>query len=351
MNFASAACRVVRATSSAKLQSRIRTTAITQAQCIRANSTFVRDAPPHTSQSSASASTGFPQRNQDQRAAPPRPEQKDGEEEKEEKRLRNPRNEEIKHRYVRFVNPETGALEPPTPLGDILRRVNRKVEYLELVKEKPEPIVKIQQTKTMYNRSKAKKLVQATKRAPEEKEVQLTWGVGLGDLQFKLRKVRDELEDGNRVNLVIAPKKGQKLPSPAEQQSMVEETLRLLEDVAKERKDRAVQKNAVGLFLESTRTKRIVELRWAQGDTDSWEGLKTAENALRQGERVEAVFHLPPPPKKKAEDAEAVAVDPTVAQERLERTLERLSELGKEWKPRDVRKGVVVAHLEGIKPS
>ncbi|KAI0662875.1 hypothetical protein C8Q70DRAFT_954303 [Cubamyces menziesii] len=286
-----------------------------------------------------------------------RPKKKEGdaEEEAKKKPLRKPRNEEIRIPYVRLVNPETGALEPLAPLRQILARINRKHEYLELVIEKPEPIVKIHSTKVLYERSKAKKLVHTSGKAPEEKEVQLTWGVGSGDLQYKLKKAREDLEDGNRVNIIFAPKKGQGIPPPTEQQKLVEEALKLLEDVGRERKERAIQKHAIGVFLESTRAKKVVELRWAYGDSDSWEGLKPVEPALRKGDRVELIFVLPPPPKKEQglvpDSDDSKRVEPQVAQERVERTLQTLSEVGKEWKPRDVRKGVIIVHLEGVKPS
>ncbi|KAH9894090.1 hypothetical protein C8Q73DRAFT_694502 [Cubamyces lactineus] len=287
----------------------------------------------------------------------PKKQQEDADEEEKKKPLRKPRNEEIKLPYVRFVNPETGALDPPAPLSRILSRINRKHEYLELVTKEPEPIVKIQSTKMLYEKTKAKKLVHTSGKAPEEKEVQLTWGVGSGDLQFKLKKARDELEEGNRVNIIFAPKKGQGIPPPTEQQKLVAEALSLLEDVGRERKERAIQKHAIGVFLESTRAKKTVELRWAYGDSDgdSWEGLKPVEPALRRGDRVELIFVLPPPPKKEkgllSDSDDSKRVDPETVQERVERTLQTLSEVGKEWKPRDVRKGVIIVHLEGVKPS
>ncbi|KAI8984953.1 hypothetical protein BD414DRAFT_537408 [Trametes punicea] len=330
-------------------------TALPSLPCARLLSTQTRDPPPHTLRNSPQSNAST-QRLEQRPSGNARSSSKDDKKKEEEKELRKPRNEEIKYAVVRLVNPETGALDPPTPLREILPRVNRKEEYLELVKAEPEPIVKIQNVKEQYRKEKAKRLVRASKKPPEEKEVQLTWGVSIGDLQAKLRKVREELEDGNRVNLVFARKKGQALLSPAEQEKMVKEALRLLEDVARERKERMVQNHAAGLFLESTRVKKTVELRWKQADDDSWEGLKGLENALRQGERVEAIFILPPPPAKekkknvKEDEGDAAqAVDPAIVQERVERTLGRLLELGQEWKPRDVRKGVIIVHLEGKK--
>ncbi|KAI0637655.1 hypothetical protein C8Q77DRAFT_1047117 [Trametes polyzona] len=322
---------------------------------IRSLSTFTRDAPPHTSRPSKAPPRPSPGRTlQEQKiSTPPPPNEK-----KSSREQRKPRNEEIKHSVVRLVNPETGALDPPTRLREVLARLNPKTHFLELVTEDPEPIVKMHDRKLLYDRERTKKRVQASKKPPEEKEVQLTWGVGTADMEFKLKKVRAELEDGNRVNLVFAPKRGQTLPTPEQQETIVGEALSLLADVGKEYKARTVQKQAVAVFLEALRRKKTVDLRWVYSEGDSWEGLKSVESALRSGERVEAVFILPPPPKKQkqkdsrdADDSSAGAVDPSVAQERVERTLQKLGEIGREWKPRDVRKGLIIAHLEGLTPS
>ncbi|TBU27683.1 hypothetical protein BD311DRAFT_759829 [Dichomitus squalens] len=323
---------------------------------IRLNSTTSRETPPHL-QGASQPSTSRPDQlpaSDAPRSNNPLPSEEEGE--KKKKPLQNPRNEAIRYRYVRLVNPETGALEPPTLLRNILPTLDRKTQYLELVNENPEPIVKIINTKMLYARGKAKKERQQQNRPPEEKELQLTWGVGMGDLQFKLRKAREDLLDGNRVTLIFAIKKGQKVPSPPEQQAMIEEAVRLLEDVGRERKERAVQKHMTALFLESLRPrKQTHELDWAYTGGEPWEGLKAVETALSKGARVEVTFHTPPPPKK-AKDAQDVpvdikAVEPAEVNRRLEETLAGLTKLGNEWKPRDTRKTAVIVYLEGIRTT
>ncbi|KAI0722029.1 hypothetical protein C8T65DRAFT_172897 [Cerioporus squamosus] len=272
---------------------------------------------------------------------------------KKKKPLQKPRNEAIRYRFVRLVNPETGALDPPAPLKDILARVDRKRQYLELVIEKPEPIVKFINVKDLYNRDKAKRVQQVLGRAPEEKEVQLTWGVDAGDLAYKLRKARSELKDGNRVSLVFAPKKGQARPTPEEQTKIVDEALRLLEDVGRERKERDVRKEVVALFLEGIRGKQVHELKWAYTGDELWTGLKGALNALRKGGRVDVVFALPPPPKAAKGDPtlEEKVVNPDLVKERFIAAIHQLTELGREWKGRDTRKTSVIVHLESIEET
>lgn len=272
-------------------------------------------------------------------------------EKKKKKPLQNPRNEAIKHTVVRLVNPQTGALEPPARLRDVLPRVDRKKQYLELVVEKPEPIVKIINLKERYDRQRAKHIQQVLGRAPEEKELQVTWGVGAGDLAFKLRKAREDLTAGDRVTLVFAPKKGQKTPeTPEEKNKFVEEALRLLEDVGRERKDRTAQNHVVALYLEPLRPKQIIDLNWAHSGHESWTGLSAVYAGLRSGARVDVVFNLPPPPKAARSDPELAAevVEPEVVKESVERTVQRLIDVAREWQPRENRKSSVILHLEDV---
>ncbi|KAI0751213.1 hypothetical protein C8Q80DRAFT_1119067 [Daedaleopsis nitida] len=218
----------------------------------------------------------------------------DGEEREKKKSLQNPRNEAIPHKLVRFVNPETKTLEPPRPLSAVLAFVDRKRQYLELVAERPEPIVKLIDVKDRYDRNRARRVQQVLGRAPEEKELQLTWGVAAGDLAFKLRKAREDLVDGDRVSLVFAPKKGQAVLNDQERTRAVDEALRLLEDVGRERKERTVQGQAVALHLEPLRQKQVHELKWAYAvGGEPFNGAGNVAAALKSGVRVDAVRSRP----------------------------------------------------------
>ena len=321
---------------------------------MRSLSQAAREAPPHVgTQPTASTSTPSPRTPTPVKRAPKSSSSSSPDEEEEKKKpLQKPRNEAIKYQFVRLVNPETGTLDPPASLKEILARVDRKRQYLELVLDKPEPIVKFINVKDMYNRTKSKHVQKVLGRAPEEKEVQLTWGVDAGDLAYKLRKARSELMDGNRVTLVFAPKKGQARPSPEEQTKIVEEALRLLAEVGRERKEREVRNEIVAVFLEGIRGRQVFDLKWAYTGDESWTGLKAALNALRGKGRVDVVFSLPPPPKAARRDPtlQDKIVDPDVVKERFIDAIHQLTELGREWKIRDTRKTSVTVHLEPIEP-
>ena len=151
--------------------------------------------------------------------------------------------DKIPYRIVRVVNSDTGKLDPPTRLTDVLASVDLKTWRVELVTEDPEPIVRVVDRRESYEKWKEqKKAFRKGVKAGEQKEIQITWGVDAGDLKHKIMKARAELEKGCRVDIVIAPKRGQKLPKPNEMMARADEVSAMLLDIAKEWRARDVQK-------------------------------------------------------------------------------------------------------------
>ncbi|PCH41553.1 hypothetical protein WOLCODRAFT_163197 [Wolfiporia cocos MD-104 SS10] len=161
-----------------------------------------------------------------------------------------PRNHDIPFRVVRLVNPETRHLDPPASLSEVIARCEPKKEYVELVASEPEPIVKIIKSSEVFSKKMALKERQKGKGVREEKEVQMTWGISAGDLAHKMKRVRQELEKGNRVNLVYTRKKGQVQLSPQAMEERLKATVQSLEDVGKEWKSREGAGSAIILFLQ-----------------------------------------------------------------------------------------------------
>jgi len=128
-------------------------------------------------------------------------------------------------------------------LTDVLASVDLKTWRVELVTEDPEPIVRVVDRRESYEKWKEqKKAFRKGVKAGEQKEIQITWGVDAGDLKHKIMKARAELEKGCRVDIVIAPKRGQKLPKPNEMMARADEVSAMLLDIAKEWRARDVQK-------------------------------------------------------------------------------------------------------------
>jgi translation initiation factor IF-3 len=160
------------------------------------------------------------------------------------------RNMDIGYPIVQLVDPKTDRLRSPTPLAHIVSSIDLKTHFVELVSESPNPIVKIISKQAQFGERKAAKAKK--KNQVELKEVQMTWGVASGDLAHKLRKVRQELEKGNRVDLVYAPKKGQVIPTAKEMEVRVQETLDYTRDVGKEWKPMEVEGAITVIHLQGT---------------------------------------------------------------------------------------------------
>lgn len=157
---------------------------------------------------------------------------------------------DIGYPVVQLVDPQTDRLRSPAPLADIVSSIDLKTHFVELVSESPNPIVKIISKQAQFGERKAAKTKK--KNQLELKEVQMTWGVASGDLAHKLRKVKQELEKGNRVDLVYAPKNGQVIPTAKEMEVRVQETLDYTRDVGKEWKPMEVQGAMTVIHLQGT---------------------------------------------------------------------------------------------------
>ncbi|KZT74476.1 hypothetical protein DAEQUDRAFT_761324 [Daedalea quercina L-15889] len=154
------------------------------------------------------------------------------------------RNEDIPFRVVKLVDRETGRLgDEWLALADILKTVDRKREYLELVGEKPDPIVKVFKSSDIFNKKRLEAEKKKAKRV--QKEVQVSWAISPGDLEHKLEKVREELEAGNRVDLAYVTKSGQAKPTKEQMGARAEESVKVLSDVGTEWKERTVTKTAL----------------------------------------------------------------------------------------------------------
>jgi len=136
----------------------------------------------------------------------------------------------------------------PTPLSRLLASIDPQTHFIELVNENPKPIVKIRD-----KREQVKKEKEWNKRQKEvasnnvQKEIQMTWAVEPGDLVHKLNKARKEVEKGNRVELVFAPKVNQRAPSPAIMDARMKNAAEKIAEFAREWKSRKVE-HGVGIF-------------------------------------------------------------------------------------------------------
>ena len=160
-------------------------------------------------------------------------------------------NDSIPFKAVRLADPTSGSLHPLAPLTTILNSIDPKTHHVELVADRPDPVVKIVNTKEAREKYReAKKRAHAAARAQVRKEIQVTWGVAEGDLAHKVEKVRQELVGGKKVDLIFASKKGQVVPTKEAMDARLKGVLETLAEVGKEYLPREVRKNMTALYLK-----------------------------------------------------------------------------------------------------
>jgi len=185
-------------------------------------------------------------------------------------------NSDIPYTYVRVVDPETRKPLPPKLLAEVVDNLATEIQpkqggppkivvtqFAQLVAPPSEAtngyaLVKLVARKEAAAREKTQRIkAQASRRASEEKEIQFAWSIGPGDLQHKLRKVRQELERGVRVQLVFARKASggaQRVSGTrADQNALVEKVVEELEDVGREWRMRDERRNMVVAYLQDPR--------------------------------------------------------------------------------------------------
>jgi translation initiation factor IF-3 len=142
-------------------------------------------------------------------------------------------NEEITARILQLVDPETKALSEPVTRYDVLRDLDQKTHRLvQLTPDDPEnrhfvPVCKIVSKKEAYETEKKKKTAQKEVKQAAAKErsvktLELNWAIDGNDLAHRLEKVRAFLEEGRRVEVVLASKKRGRKATLAECEGLLE---------------------------------------------------------------------------------------------------------------------------------
>lgn len=81
--------------------------------------------------------------------------------------------------------------------------------------------------------------------------MQLTWNAAPGDVAHKIKKVREEIAKGLRVELVVATKQGQQVTvSPEEMGKKVREMVEMVTDVAREWRPRELTRRMTVVHLQ-----------------------------------------------------------------------------------------------------
>lgn len=197
----------------------------------------------------------------------------------------NPRNDKIPYEIVQLVNPLTKKLDPPQPLAPLLEAVlktSNNQHYLELVSapspapkfrpqtsdgngegeegegEKVRQGVKYAIVRLVNKREAVAKEKEFRKREREVKkqndsmEIQVGWNMASQDVEHKMKKVREGIERGMRVELVLATRQGKEASvSPEEMGRKTREMVSMVEDVAREWRPRNMNRRVTVVYLQS----------------------------------------------------------------------------------------------------
>jgi translation initiation factor IF-3 len=145
-------------------------------------------------------------------------------------------------------------------LRQILNSMDHKIQWVELVAVNPQPVVKIIDKKAAFALEKDLRGRQrASLRKNAVKEVQLTWGSELSDLEHKLARVREYLEIGAKVDIVFSNKPKTVPPSVEVMKKKVQDTVTMMADISKEWKPVEWRKNMAAIFLQGTADPNLAE--------------------------------------------------------------------------------------------
>jgi translation initiation factor IF-3 len=185
-----------------------------------------------------------------------------------------PINNNIPYTYVRVVDPETRKPLPPRLLSEVVDNLATETQpkpgggppktfvtqFAQLVAPPSEAtggyaLVKLVDRREVHAREKTQRIkAQASRKATEEKEIQFAWGIAVADVHHKLRKARQELGRGARVQLVFSRKAGGGPESDsgtrAKQHALVTQVLNALADVGKEWRTRDERRNMIVVYLQ-----------------------------------------------------------------------------------------------------
>jgi len=140
---------------------------------------------------------------------------------KKAEKSRLPRNHEITAWSIRLVN-EDGSLGAPVNTRTTLSVLNPKTHNLVVVQpgEPGEPpICKIIDKKEMYAKEKAKKKANP---AATTKTIELNWALDPNDLAHRIKRMKEFLGKGNKLEVVLAPKRRGRQATAEEAEALVD---------------------------------------------------------------------------------------------------------------------------------
>lgn len=151
---------------------------------------------------------------------------------------------EIRAEYVQLPH-EDGKLGPQKLLRDLLNEIEDEQVIQELAPQGQYPNTAVVRITTrdelleeVARKEQAVKALQKQSRQAKPKQLELNWAISENDLLMKIKQMTDFLDQGRKVELLLAAKKRQRRASPEEGAAVLSRLREKFEEVgAKEIKD------------------------------------------------------------------------------------------------------------------
>lgn len=145
---------------------------------------------------------------------------------------RLPSDDLITARSIHVVN-DDGTLSPPQDTRHVLRNLDRKAYTLQTVSVPDAnsapgsptlPVCRIISKRQILEAAKAAKANKKPQANPERvtKTIELNWAIDGNDLSHRLKRIREFLERGNKVEVALAGKRKGRKASPEEAKEVLE---------------------------------------------------------------------------------------------------------------------------------
>lgn len=172
--------------------------------------------------------------------------------------------EEIQSAQIYIVDASTGRIsERPMTRYDVLARMDRMTHRLIQVGEAPGPsdafsantipVCKIMSKKDSYLNDQRKKAESKEKRrlsniTSSVKTLELNWAIDANDLAHRLERMRTFLEEGRKVEVVLAAKKRGRKASDVECEDVLRKIRGVVDEINGAREDGSTQGSLGGLI-------------------------------------------------------------------------------------------------------
>lgn len=145
--------------------------------------------------------------------------------------------EDIPTREVQVKDAETNKLRPPQSLFSILSSIDRDVQVVRALATPPDAptVVEIITRSSLLDRLKNKEILAVENaravRAKKPKQIEINWALSSNDLQIKLKQLREFLDKGKRVDVLLASRKRQRKATFEEAQNVVNEIRKTIDEI------------------------------------------------------------------------------------------------------------------------